>query len=86
MTVLQALVAEFNTFKPGTRARAMVYLRTGVLAGDAHHTVQARLDHWVHRMEQVGPNFRRAILRALRDQSDAGIAAFTQDRAERAAV
>jgi hypothetical protein len=64
--MIQSIIQEFKAFNPGTRARALFYLRTGVLNGDAHPTVQAKLDHWVHRLEQVGGDgFRRAVLRAL---------------------
>jgi hypothetical protein len=67
MTILQALVAEFNAFKSETlRARALFYLKTGILNGDARPALQANLDHWVGRLEQAGGDgFRRAVLRAL---------------------
>jgi hypothetical protein len=65
--MIQSVIQEFKSFKSETlRARALFYLRTGVLRGDAHPTVQAKLDRWVQRLEQVGGDgFRRAVLRAL---------------------
>jgi hypothetical protein len=63
------LIEEFRTFKTGTRARALFYLRTGVLAGDAHHTVQVRLDRWVGRIEKFGPRAREKILAKLKERS-----------------
>jgi hypothetical protein len=59
------LIEEFRTFKPGTRERALFYLRTGVLGGDAHRTVQARLDRWVGRIEKFGPRAREKVLAKL---------------------
>jgi hypothetical protein len=65
MTVLQSIIQELNDFKSGTRARALFYLRTGILKGDAHDTVQARLDRWVGRIEKFGPRAREKVLAKL---------------------
>jgi hypothetical protein len=61
------ITEEFRSFKPGTRARALFYLKTGVLDGDAHPTVQARLDRWVDRIERHGPAARERVLRKLEE-------------------
>jgi hypothetical protein len=65
--VLRGLIKEFHGFKPGCRARVLFYLRSGVLHGDAHSTIQAWLDRWVHRLEQAGPGVRGKVLRALEE-------------------
>ena len=68
MTLLQALAAEFHAFKRGTRARALFYLRTGMLSEDAPPNIQIRLDHWTCRLEKSGGlGLRRAVLRALEE-------------------
>jgi len=65
MTLLEKLVDQFLEFPRGTSARAMFYLSTGVLEGDANPRMQAVLDRWVHRVERA--NLRVAILRALEE-------------------
>ena len=60
---------EFRMFRPGTRARALQYLRFGVLAGNAHPGVQARLDRWVGRIEKFGPRARERVLEGLWERS-----------------
>jgi hypothetical protein len=64
------LIEEFRTFKPGTRERALLYLRTGILEGDAHDAVQARLDQWVGRIEKFGPKAREKVLAKLEEPSE----------------
>jgi hypothetical protein len=59
------ITEEFYTFKPGTKARALDYLKTGILRGDAHPSVQARLDRWFDRVERHGPTARARVLQKL---------------------
>jgi hypothetical protein len=70
MTALQSILEQLSDFKPGTRARSLFYLRTGVLEGDAHHTAQATLDHWVSRIEKFGPRAREKVLAKLEGASE----------------
>ena len=70
MTLLEKLVDQFLEFPRGTSARAMFYLSTGVLEGDANPRMQAVLDRWVHQVERA--NLRVAILRALEGPTKAG--------------
>jgi hypothetical protein len=65
MTLLEKLVDQFLEFPRGTSARAMLYLRTGVLEGNANPRMQAVLDGWVDQVERA--NLRMAILRALEE-------------------
>jgi hypothetical protein len=65
MTFLEKLVDQFLEFPRGTSARAMLYLQTGVLEGNANPRMQAILDRWVHQVERA--NLRMAILRALEE-------------------
>jgi hypothetical protein len=65
MTLLEKLVDQFLEFPRGTSARVMLYLRTGVLEGNANPRMQAVLDGWVDQVERA--NLRMAILRALEE-------------------
>jgi hypothetical protein len=65
MTALQSIIETLNGFKPGTRTRAIFYLKTGVLNGDASHPLQARLDRWVGRIEHFGRRAREKVLAKL---------------------
>jgi hypothetical protein len=64
-----SITEEFLSFKPGTRARALFYLKTGVLEGNANVEMQARLDRWVQRIERHGPTARERVLRKLGEGS-----------------
>jgi hypothetical protein len=62
------LVDEFRSFRPGTRGRALLFLRTGALDPTENRLIQAKLDQWVCRVEKSGgPGLRRAVLRALEE-------------------
>jgi hypothetical protein len=66
MSTLQVLVDQFRAFPPGTRARALFFLRTGVMDATKNDLIQAKLDQWVCRLEKSGgPGLRGAVLRAL---------------------
>ena len=65
MSILENLVDAFLAMPRGTSARAMLYLQTGVLEGNANPRMQAVLDRWVHQVERA--NLRMAILRALEE-------------------
>ena len=68
MKLLESLLDEFRAFPPGTRARALTYLRWGVLEVTANALIQAKLDRWVSRLERAGgPCLHRAVLHALEE-------------------
>jgi hypothetical protein len=75
------LIEEFRTFKPGTRERALFYLRTGVLDVTNNLEIQTRLDHWVARIEKFGPRAREKVLRAVEGQSGVAIGRPPQEKA-----
>jgi hypothetical protein len=85
MTPLQSILQALDNFKPGTRARALFYLKTGALNGDAGLTMQARLDRWVGRIEQFGPGAREKVLRAFEGRNKSPTGELTQGQPERAA-
>ena len=70
MSILENLVDAFLAMARGASARAMFYLQTGVLEGDANRRMQAVLDRWVRQVERA--NLRVAILRALEGPTKAG--------------
>ncbi|HEY1431206.1 MAG TPA: hypothetical protein VGF39_06210 [Stellaceae bacterium] len=59
------ILEEFRSFKPGTKARAIAYLRFGILDGDAPPNIQVLLDRWTRRVEAHGPGGRGRGLHAL---------------------
>jgi hypothetical protein len=61
------LIEEFRTFNPGTRAHALLYLRTGFLDVTANLPIQTRLDRWVGRIEKFGPRAREKVLAKLQE-------------------
>jgi hypothetical protein len=59
------IIEEFNTFKPGTRALALQFLRYGILDGNAPPNIQVQLDAWTRRIEAHGPGARAKVLAKL---------------------
>ena len=64
---MASILQELAGFRPGTRERALLYLRTGFLDVTANGPIQVRLDKWVTRIEAHGPAAREKVLAKLQE-------------------
>jgi hypothetical protein len=55
-------VAEFRLLKPNTRAHAVHWLRHGELHPDIHFVIRDRLEGFIRRVQEAGPEVHARLL------------------------
>ena len=55
-------VEEFHALKPNTRAHAAFWLRAGEFHPDIHFVIRDRLESFIRRVEEAGPEIRARLL------------------------
>lgn len=58
-------VAGFRSLKPNTRAHAVHWLRHGELHPDIHSVIRDRLEGFIRRVQEAGPEVRAKLLAAI---------------------
>ena len=61
MTTLDP-VEEFQSLKPNSRAHAVFWLRHGELHPEIHFVIRDRLEGFIRRVQEAGPEVRAKLL------------------------
>ena len=70
MSLIQSLAQEFRDFGPGTKARALFFLRTGAIDVSSNSLIQRKIDQFTGRIERLGPRFRERVLAEIEGRAD----------------